>query len=346
VDQPDRDFSDRTVLVVGGAGYVGSVLVPRLLAAGAQVRVLDQLIYDNGFALAHLLDHPRLRFRRGDLRRPDDLAQAARGATDLVLLASLVGDPICKAYPELAVEINEDGAKGIIDRLDEFGVGRFVFTSTCSNYGIHTSQRLATEESELNPQSLYARTKIAVEEYLLARSGSLAASATVLRIATAYGLSPRMRFDLTVSQFAWELATGAALQVYDADTWRPYCHVADIAKAVMTVLAAPEQQVRGEVFNVGDTGQQFTKRMIVDEVCKHLTDASVSFGEGDTDPRNYRVSFEKIAQRLDFRCDHTVQDYLSTLAPAVQAGVFPDAGGNPRYGNYEVRHLELLGLPR
>lgn len=337
------DFSDRTVLVVGGAGYVGSVLVPTLLQAGARVRVLDQLIYDNGFALAHLLDDPGLRFQRGDLRRPDDLAEAAQGATDVVLLASLVGDPICKKYPELAREINEDGAKSLLDRLDEFGVSRFVFTSTCSNYGIHTGSALATEESALNPQSLYARTKIAVEEYLLERSAQLGSAATVLRIATAYGLSPRMRFDLTVSQFARDLATGAPLEVYDADTWRPYCHVRDISAAIMTVLTAPEQEVRGEVFNVGDTTQQFTKRMIVDEVRKHLTSASVTYGEGDTDPRNYRVSFEKIAQRLGFRCAHTVQDYLARLTPALQAGIFPDAvDGDDRYGNYVVRHAEPM----
>jgi nucleoside-diphosphate-sugar epimerase len=329
-------FPDRTVLVVGGAGYVGSVLVTELLQAGAEVRVLDQLLYENGFALAHLLDHPRLRFYRGDLRQADDLAQAAQGATDVVLLASLVGDPICKAYPELARAINEDGATGVVDRLDVLGVSRFVYTSTCSNYGIHESTLLATEESRLNPQSLYARTKIAVEEHLLARTAELNAVATVLRIATAYGLSPRMRFDLTVSHFAWELATGRQLVVYDADSWRPYCHVRDISRAIMTVLAADDDDVRGEVFNVGDTAQQFTKRMIVDEVRKHLAQVSVSYSDGSTDPRSYRVSFEKIASRLGFRCHHTVQDYLARLTPAVQAGIFPDVGDNPRFGNYRV----------
>jgi nucleoside-diphosphate-sugar epimerase len=309
------------------------------LDAGAQVRVLDQLIYDNGFALAHLLDDPRLRFERGDLRDRAAVTHAAEGATDVVLLASLVGDPVCKTYPDLAHQVNEDGAKGVIDRLDELGVQRFVFTSTCSNYGIHSSASLATEESELNPQSLYARTKIAVEEYLLARAPELASTATVLRIATAYGLSPRMRFDLTVSQFAWELASGEPLLVYDADTWRPYCHVRDISKAIMTVLTAAPEQVRGEVFNVGDTAQLFTKRMIVEEVRKHLASVSVEYAEGDTDPRDYRVSFEKISERLGFRCDNTVQEYLARLSPAVQAGIFPDVRGNSRFGNYEVKHL-------
>jgi nucleoside-diphosphate-sugar epimerase len=334
------DLSGRTVLVVGGAGYVGSVLVTELLRQGAHVSVLDQLIYDNGFAIAHLLDHPRLRFHRGDLRTGDDLVEAASGATDLVLLASLVGDPICKAYPELARDINERGAKRLIDRLDDLGIRRFVFTSTCSNYGIHESSQLATEGSQLNPQSLYAETKIAVEQYVLGRANEMACATTVLRIATAYGLSPRMRFDLTVSQFAWELATGRQLEVYDADTWRPYCHIRDICKAIMTVLTAPESDVRGEVFNVGDTGQQFTKRMIVDEVRRHVGDLSVAYGDKGSDPRNYRVSFEKIASGLAFHCDYTVQDYLPRLTSAVQAGIFPDVSADPRFGNYKVIHGE------
>jgi nucleoside-diphosphate-sugar epimerase len=336
------DFSGRTVLVVGGAGYVGSVLVTELLRAGARVRVLDQLVYDNGFALAHLLDDPRLWFRRGDLRNEEDLAEAATGATDLVLLASLVGDPICKAYPELALEINEHGAKRLIDHLDDLGVQRFVFTSTCSNYGIHESAQLATEESALNPQSLYARTKIAVEQYVLDRASGLDCATTVLRVATAYGLSPRMRFDLTVSQFAWEMATGRSLQVYDADTWRPYCHVRDIAKAIMTVLTSPEGDVRAEVFNVGDTSQQFTKRMIVDEVRRHIGESSVEYGDKGSDPRNYRVSFDKIGKKLGFSCDHTVEDYIPRLTSAALAGVFPDVSADPRFGNYKVIYGESM----
>ncbi len=284
-----------------------------------------------------MLDEPRLTFQRGDLRDADAVAQAAAGATDVVLLAALVGDPVCKRYPELAHSVNEDGAKGIIERLDELGVGRFVFTSTCSNYGIHDSATLADEESELNPQSLYARTKIDLERHILAGARSSECVSTVLRIATAYGLSPRMRFDLTVSQFARELAHGAELLVYDAETWRPYCHVRDIAKAVMTVLSADPEVVRGEVYNVGDEAQQFTKRMIVEEAQKHLAGTSVEFREGDTDPRNYRVAFGKIRDRLGFEVDHTVQAYMPALIAAVQAGVF--AADPQQYGNYEVRHL-------
>lgn len=333
------NFSGRSVLVVGGAGYVGSVLTTLLLDAGAQVRVLDQLIYDNGFALQHLLDQGRLSFMRGDLRDRDVFRRAAEGVSDVVLLASLVGDPICKKYPELATQVNVDGAKQIIDALDDIGVRRFVFASTCSNYGIHDPGTLAPETSELNPQSLYARTKIEVEQYLLEKAQSASFTGTVLRVATAYGLSPRMRFDLTVSQFAWELASGAHLLVYDADTWRPYCHVRDISKAIMTVLSRPEERVRGEVFNVGDDSQQFTKRMIVEEVQKHLDGVDVEYRSGDTDPRNYRVSFRKIAERLGFECDFTVQRYIPVVTQAVRSGIFPDVRANVRFGNYQVLNM-------
>lgn len=329
-------MKDRTVLVVGGAGYVGSVLVARLLSAGAQVRVLDNLIYDNGFSLQHLLDDERVTFQRGDLRDHRVFERAAQGATDVVLLAALVGDPICKKYPELATSINVDGARGILDRLDGLGVERFVFTSTCSNYGIHDPNRLADETSTLNPQSLYAQTKVDVEQSVLERSRGADCAMTVLRIATAYGMSARMRFDLTVSQFVRELASGKSLLVYDADTWRPYCHVADISKAIMTVLQAAPSLVDSEVFNVGDEGQQFTKRMIVEEATKHLEQVDVAYRSGDTDPRNYRVGFSKIADRLGFTCDRSVQSYVPMLTTAVQAGVFAGAD-EQRFGNYEVR---------
>ena len=271
------NLAGHSVLVVGGAGYVGSVLLTQLLDAGAQVRVLDALLYANGYAIQHLLDRERLVFVRGDYCDPATFAAAARGVSDVVLLASLVGDPICKKYPELARRINQDGAKRAIDALDGIGVERFVFASTCSNYGIHDPGVLATEDSELNPQSLYAQTKIEVEKHLLDTARAARFAGTVLRVSTAYGMSPRMRFDLTVSQFARDLALGGRLEVYDPDTWRPYCHVRDISKAIVTVLSQPRERVAAEVFNVGDDSQQFTKRMIVEEVCKQLGGAQVEY---------------------------------------------------------------------
>lgn len=329
-------FINRNVLVIGGAGYIGSVLVGKLMQAGAKVRVLDHLIYDNGYSLQHYFDEPNFSFINDDFSDNGVISSALDGMQDVILLASLVGDPICKRYPELAVKVNRDATQHLIDSMADKGTERFTFASTCSNYGIHEGDELATETSELNPQSIYAETKIAVETYILENAAKLPYSPTILRFATAYGFSPRMRFDLTVSHFASELAVGGSLDVYDPDTWRPYCHVRDLSKSIMAVLVADETKVSGEVFNVGDTGQQFTKRMIVDEALKHLGERDVSYVSGDTDPRNYRVSFDKIANQIGFTCDYSVERYVPSLITAVENGVFTPSRSGNRYGNYEI----------
>ncbi|MGH7926784.1 MAG: NAD-dependent epimerase/dehydratase family protein [Candidatus Binatia bacterium] len=336
MSKPDGDLRDRDVLVVGGAGYIGAMLVPDLVEVGAKVRILDGLIYDNGFTLQHLLEDERVSFQLGDVSEPGVFENAARGCSDVVMLASLVGDPICKKYPHLAVRINEEAPLRIMDSLDVLGIDRFVFLSTCSNYGLLPPDVLATEESKLNPQSLYARTKIRVEEELLKRGGEANYAGTILRLATAYGLSPRMRFDLTVSQFIWEMATNSGLVVYDADTWRPYCHIRDISRSVVAVLGADKSLVSNEVFNVGDTKEQFTKRMIVDQIQEHVPAATVEYRTGDTDPRNYRVAFEKIADKLQFQCKYSVGSYIPRLIDVIAGDIFPESIKSTRYGNYEV----------
>jgi len=324
--------SERTVLVVGGAGYVGNVLTRRLLAAGYGVRVLDTLLFDHGSALAGIFEHERFSFQRGDLRDAGAVEGALEGVTDVVLLAALVGDPLCKRYPELAEAVNGEGARALFDALAGRGIGRFAFTSTCSNYGLRSSDDPATEESELAPVSLYAETKVAFEQYVLERREQWDLCPTLLRIATAYGLSQRMRFDLTIAEFTRTLAAGEELLVYDADTWRPYCHVEDISSAIITVLEAEEEKVRGEVFNVGHSDENYTKRMVVDAVQEHLGGAGrVAYNEGGVDPRNYRVSFEKIRERLGFEPVHRVPESAGHLIEAVQAGAFSDFAERPSF---------------
>jgi nucleoside-diphosphate-sugar epimerase len=326
IDPGEEGSALRTVLVVGGAGYVGNVLVRRLLEAGYEVRVLDRLIFDHGSAIAPLLEHPRFSLVFGDLRDPDALETALSGVTDVALLAGLVGDPITKTYPDLSNSINLEGCAALIDSLNGRGIDHFVFTSTCSNYGLRTSDDLATEESELSPVSLYAEHKVEIERRILAAAQSgVDYTPTVLRISTAYGLSPRMRFDLTISEFTYTLAAGEDLVVYDADTWRPYCHVADISKAVTTVFDAPADLVAGEIFNVGHSDENYTKRMVVDVVQDAIGNTGkVSFEEGGRDPRNYRVSFEKIRERLGYEPDFRVPMSVAAVAEAVQAGSFVD----------------------
>ena len=327
----DALSTDKHVLVIGGAGYIGSVLAGRLLEQGYRVRVLDALMYDNAVAVGHLLARPGFSFVHGDFCQKSDLTSAMEGVTDVVLLAALVGDPVCRKYPDLTRRINETGTLDLIDQLDQFGIQRFIFMSTCSNYGLQRSDTLATEESELNPQSLYAETKVRVERQLLQAPQAFDFCVTVLRAATAYGLSPRMRFDLTINEFARELALGHELLVYDADTWRPYCHVEDICTAIQLVLEAGAAQVHGQVFNVGDNAENHTKRMIVDLISVTLPGAKIRYQTGSVDPRNYRVSFDKIVANLGFHCGHTVARSAQVLIAAVQSGGFHDVEINPGF---------------
>ncbi len=332
--------ADRHVLVVGGAGYVGNVMVRRMLAAGYRVRVLDALAFDHGSAISPLFDNERFSFVRGDLRDPAAVAEAADGVSDLVLLAAIVGDPLCKKYPEISEDVNVVGPTAMLEALDGGSVERFLFTSTCSNYGLRTSDEPADETSELAPVSLYAETKVAFEQALLTNASELSFSPTVLRIATAYGLSPRMRFDLTISEFTRTLAAGEELVVYDADTWRPYCHIEDISAAVETVLAAPRALVDADVFNVGHSDENYTKRMVVEAVRRSLHEPGVvEWVEGGTDPRNYRVGFDKIAERLGFTPRRRVGEYAAKLIAAVRAGAFDDFV--ERDGFYANRTLNL-----
>lgn len=312
-------------LVTGGGGYLGSVLCLELLRSGCKVVVLDNLTF-GGQALLPLLQHDDFRFIAGDLRDPDAVGRALDGTAMVVHLGAIVGDPACAAAPELAVAVNEKASLSLLRQASAAGVGRFVFASTCSNYGkMADTSVLATEEHELRPVSLYAETKVAVEKELLSgRHAGLCP--TVLRFATLYGLSPRMRFDLTVNQFAAEMHTTGKLTVFGEQFWRPYVHVRDAAKAIIACLEAPREAVGGQVFNVGATTQNFRKCDIVEMVQRRLkAPAAVTRVAKAEDPRDYRVSFEKIARGLRFAPLNTVEGGIDEVVSAFEAGVFPPA---------------------
>ena len=331
------------MLVVGGAGYIGSMLTRTLLEAGYRVRVLDALIFGNGSSLGGVADRHGFEFMRGDVRSPDDLRASMEGVTDVVLLAALVGDPISKRNPEASQEINVDGAKLVLQEADAAGAGRFVFASTCSNYGLRESDTPAVEEDELRPLSIYAENKVELERHILERLPDLNVSPTILRLATAFGMSARMRFDLTVSEFTRELALGNQLDVYDADTWRPYCHVLDISRAIQTVLESPVDTVAGEVFNTGGDENNFTKRMIVEAALDALGgQGEVNWVEGGVDARNYRVSFAKARDVLGFVPEHSVPGGIHNLVRAVRSGMFDDVEERPDY--YANNRLEISPL--
>jgi nucleoside-diphosphate-sugar epimerase len=312
------------VLVSGGAGYIGSVLVRLMLEKGYRVRVLDNLTF-GGVPIIDLLNNDDFEFVKGDVRNEDDIRGALQGMDHVVHLAAIVGDPACAKQPELAREINLGGSRRMYDIADELGLKRFVFASTCSNYGKMTDpESYVDEESLLAPVSLYAETKVAVEQYLLSRPRSNRCKPTSLRFSTVYGLSPRPRFDLTVNEFTKELALGRELVVFGEQFWRPYCHVVDLCRSVLAVLAAEEDAVAFDVFNVGDTKENYQKQMIVDEILKQLPGSRVRYVSKNEDPRDYRVSFEKINERLGFRISKTVPDGIRQIIQVIQDGFIPD----------------------
>ena len=318
------------VLVTGGAGYLGSVLSAQLLADGVRVRVLDSLLY-GGEALLGLYPYDGFEFVRGDIRSADAVEEALAGIDAVVHLAAIVGDPACKREPELARTVNHDASLDLFERA-RGKVERFVFASTCSNYGRRGDpEEHVTEETELRPLSLYAETKVAVELELLAAANG-APAVTVLRFATLFGLSPRMRFDLTVNEFAAELLTKRRLEVYGEQFWRPYIHVGDAATAVRSVLAAPRDVVASEVFNTGDTRENYRKADLVALLRARLDGVAIESVRVAEDPRDYRVSSEKIERTLGFRASRSVPDGIDEVLDAVGKGVLGDPS-DPRYRN-------------
>lgn len=320
------------ILVTGGAGYIGSVLVRQLLAAGHRVRVLDNLLM-GGDALYEMAADPSLEFVRADLRDPAAVARAIQDCRAVAHLAAIVGDPACRAHPDLARETNLEASKQLYQAAEKAGCTRFIFASTCSNYGRSADPgALMREDSPLAPVSLYAETKVSMEQYLLGQPRSNRCKPVCLRFATVYGFSPRMRFDLTVNEFAKDAALGRSLQIFGEQFWRPYCHVNDLARSVVVVLSAREELVAFEVFNVGDTAENYTKRMIAEELIRQLPETRVEYVHRAEDPRDYRVDFSKIARRLEFGITRRVPDGIEEIVRVVRSGVLDDPDSR-RYAN-------------
>lgn len=302
------------VLVVGGAGYLGSLLVPLLLEHGYRVRVFDSLLFGKE-SLRAVENHSRCEVICGDVRNIHAVVQAMRHCDAVIDLAAIVGDPACAENRQLAVEVNRAATRMLIDVCRGYGIQRFLFASTCSVYG--ASDFLMDEHSTLAPVSLYAQTKVDSENLLLeAKSRSF--HPTILRLATLFGASPRPRFDLVVNLLTARAIRLKKITIYNGAQWRPFMHVYDAARAFVTSLAANLDAVSGEIFNAGayDLNHQLSElseiigRIVPDVEVEHLE---------NKDRRNYRVSFDKIHTRLDFTCQRALEDGIIEMANLLRA---------------------------
>lgn len=337
----ERFGTDRRVLLIGGGGYIGSPVASRLLRYGMMVRNLDAFVYPTQGSVSGLLLEPGYELLVGDFGDGETLDSALEGVTDVVILGGLVGDPITKSCPELAHRINTEAVQRLLAELAKRDLNKVIFVSTCSNYGLMEDGKLATEDSELRPLSLYAEAKVAAERAFFAQP-DWKGCPTVLRFATAFGAAPRTRFDLTVNEFTRELFVDNELVVFDADTWRPYCHVRDFARLIHMVLAADPKRVRGAIFNAGGDINNHTKQSIVNIITARLPDRRVAYREVGSDPRNYRVDFSRVRTVLGFEPEWSVEAGVDELIAQLEAGFFNDFGGNADfYGNYSIDEARL-----
>jgi len=298
----DKDSSSAgmNVLVTGTEGYLGCLLVPLLESAGHRVHGLDTGFYRSGWLYNGVPIAARTALK--DLRHAtiDDFA----GIDAVVHMAELSNDPTGDLRPGITNEINHEGSVRLAALAKEAGVGRFVYMSSCSVYGVATGDHLVTEQSPVNPQTAYAECKTLVERDLHLMSDD-SFSPTFMRNATAFGASPRQRFDIVLNNLAgiaW--TTGRIAMTSDGSPWRPLVHALDIGKSIRCALDAPRDIVHDEVFNVGSTDQNYQVRQIAEAVAEAFPGCDLEFGDQGSDNRSYRVSFDKIATQLPgFSCD-------------------------------------------
>jgi nucleoside-diphosphate-sugar epimerase len=326
------------VLVVGGAGYIGSLLVERLLQLNCKVRVLDALMYGRE-PLRPVENHPSFQLMVGDCRNMQDVVRAVRGVDAIIDLAAIVGDPACEQDREAALEINYGATRMLIEVAKGHGVSRLLFASSCSVYG--ASDREVDERSMVNPISLYAQTKVDSERALLA-AASEEFHPTILRFATVFGLGYRPRFDLVVNLLSGRARQDGNVTIYNGQQWRPFIHVRDVVEAILLTLDAPVRIVSGEIFNVGDSHLNHTLQQVAEVIKEVFPDTSVEHVT-NSDHRNYRVNFDKIRNRLGFAARYSLRDGIEELNEAFDARFILDYR-DLRYHNQQF--LQVAGVIR
>ena len=319
------------VFITGAAGYIGSTLCRLLLSDSYEVTGIDKLLF-GGRSLLGLLQSNNFRFLRDDICNTAAYENLLDSRTTIVHLAAIVGEPASRNAPEEAIRTNVEATKRLINLAIQKKVEKFMFASTCSNYGKCGHEELVTEECDLHPLSLYAETKVEIEKYL-ANEVKDRLNWTILRLATVYGISPRLRFDLTVNDFTLHAIVDKKLTIFLPESSRPYVHVMDVAAAVQLVLNNMNSTAQ-EVFNVGDTTENYKKIDIVNEIKKIVGDFDVELVEKGNDLRDYKVGFEKIKGKLNYQTTRTVSDGIGEIAFLVKKKIINDFANKEYYNCY------------
>lgn len=315
-----KDETVRRILIVGGAGYLGSVLTRRLLEAGYEVRILDSLIFGKK-SVTELLHNKHFELIEGDVRNIQTMHRSLDGVDAVIHLAAIVGDPASKKNPRDTIGVNYLASMTLAMACKYYQINRFIFASTCSVYGVGAKE--LDESAELHPVSLYARTKIESENGILSLSDTNF-QPIIMRMGTLYGLSPRMRFDLVVNTFAKMATTKKRIEIFGGDQWRPFVHVEDAAEAYIKIIETPLSELNAQVFNVGTNDQNYMIKELGSFVTAVLPKTKVIIKKASinslTDKRTYKVSFQRIMETLHFSARHTIKEALVEINSAIESG--------------------------
>ena len=306
----------KSILVTGGAGYIGSVLTHKLVELGYNVRIIDSLIYGRD-GISDLISKNSVELIEKDIRDEKTLNEAVKEIDCVIHLAAIVGDPLCKKIPIAAKQINEDATKKLVTISKEHGVKRFIFASTCSNYG--SASTIVDENSPIQPLSLYSKTKVNSENFILNTKNS-SFEPCILRFATAHGLSPRMRFDLMLQEVLRDAVLDKKIRIYGPNFWRPLAHVDDISNACITTIKSSKNLISGQVYNVGNTSENYTKKMLAEIIQEFVPSTEIEITGSKTDLRTYKVSFDKIKNNLKFISKKTIRNSIQDILSKIEKG--------------------------
>ncbi len=299
----------KNILVTGGAGYIGIHLVQMLLDDNYNVTILDNFTFGKN-SINHIKDHPKLTVIDGDVANIKHLVKAVKDNKYVIALAAIVGDPASSIDAEETLNLNYESSKILTEICNFYEVEKLVFASSCSVYGASTSGYL-TEDSPLNPVSLYARTRIYSENYIL--DNSKITSPTILRLSTVFGFSPRMRYDLVVNTLLIRALRDKKFSVFGGDQWRPFIHCKDVARAFKLAIESDKKVTHKQIFNVGSDDMNFTIDQIGDKVSAKFPESEYNTVDEDVDKRNYKVSFNKIVTQLGFKKKYDIETGLDEM---------------------------------
>ena len=329
--------SKRNVFVTGGAGYVGSVLVPKLLVKGHRVKVIDLYIYGED-VLNSVKGHPGLVEIKGDIRNRELVRSEIEGCDTVIHLACISNDPSYELDPALGKSINYDAFVDLVDTSRKNGVKNFIYASSSSVYGIKDVPEV-TENLPLEPLTDYSKYKAKCEEVLLAAATDDFIG-TIIRPSTVCGYSPRLRLDLTVNILTNHAVNKGEIIVFGGDQKRPNIHIEDMTDLYIKLLELPDEKIQKKIFNAGY--ENYKVREIA-EMVRKVVDPELPIKVTSTDDnRSYHVSSEKIKRELGFVATHSIEEAVSDLKKAFETGKIPDPMEDSRY--YNIRTMQAIGL--